>query len=552
MLKSFVKVLVAMACLMWAGMAGAVGFGSATVSSALGQPLKVEIALKDVSGSGASGLTARLASPDAFKAAGLDYPYHLSRLKFQIVTRNDQAYIDITSKDPVNDSFINLLVELSWNSGKLLREYTFLLDPPDYKATMPKAEAVAPIEPVIVPAPAEEAPAVAPLPPATAASAPAAAQPEEAAAPASAPAAAEISATAAASQPATTNPPAVPGAQASAAAAPPAAETAAPKTTEQPEMTAQPAKEQPARHKAAAVTIRVKRGDTLTKIASRVMEPDVTLEQMLVALYRANERQFDGRNMNRIRAGKILRMPSEDAFDHLSNTEAVKVIRIQTANWNAYRQKLASVGTSVSEQPKQRAGGKISTNVVDQTPVKKPGNNGTLQISKGAAPGAGSTAQQAKEQAVANKQAAAEDKTRIAQLEQQIQEMNKVQALKQKPSVLTLKSGVQPPAETASAPAHPGTLGAVPPKPAMKHKFVPPPPKPVAQPSFLDDLLSPITDSDFAKEYTFLQNPVSVLAVLGGVILLIGGGVFAIRSRRNAGGRPAKKKKISFGFGKKK
>ena len=337
-----------------------------------------------------------------------------------------------------------------------------------------------------------------------------------------------------------------------AAAAKPATETAAPKTTGQPETAAQPAKEQPAKHKAAPAIIRVKRGDTLTKIASRVMEPDVTLEQMLVALYRANERQFDGRNMNRIRAGKILRMPSEDAFDHLSNTEAVKVIRIQTANWNAYRQKLASFGTSVSEQPKQSAGGKISTNVVDQTPVKKPGNNGTLQISKGAVPGAGGTAQQAKEQAVANKQAVAEDKKRIAQLEQQIQEMNKVQALKQKPSVLTLKSGVQPPAETASAPAHAGTVGAVQPKPAMKHKFVPPPPKPVVQPSFLDDLLSPITDSDFAKEYTFLQNPVSVLAVLGGGILLIGGGVYAIRSRRNVGGRPAKKKKISLGFGKKK
>lgn len=549
MLKSFVKVLVALACLMWAGMAGAVGFGSATVSSALGQPLKVEIALKDVSGAGASGLTARLASPDAFKAAGLDYPYHLSRLKFEIVTRNDQVYIDIASKDPVNDSFVNLLVELSWNSGKLLREYTFLLDPPDYKATMPKAEAVAPIEPVIVPAPSEETPAVAPLAPAAAASAPAAAQPEEAAVPASAPAAAE---TAAAAQPATTNPPAVPGAQASAAVAQPAAETAAPKTAEQPETAAQPAKAEPEKHKAAPVTIRVKRGDTLTKIASRVMEPDVTLEQMLVALYRANERQFDGQNMNRIRAGKILRMPSEDAFDHLSNREAVKVIRIQTANWNAYRQKLASFGTSVSEEPKQRAGGKISTSVVDQTPVKKPGNNGTLQISKGEAPGAGGTAQQAKEQAVANKQTVAENEKRAAQLEQQIQEMNKVQALKEKPSVLTLKSGVQPPAETASAPAHPGTIGAAQHKPAMKHKFVPPPPKPVAQPSFLDDLLSPITDSDFAKEYTFLQSPVSVLAVLGGVILLVGGGVYSIRSRRNTGGRPAKKKKISLGFGKKK
>ena len=436
MLKSFVKVLMVVAGLMWAGMACAISFGSANVGSALGQPLKVEIALKDVTGSNAVGLSAHLASPDAFKAAGLDYPYHLSKLKFEIVTRNDQVYIEVTSKEPVNDSFINLLVELTWNSGKLLREYTFLLDPPDYHPEMPKGEPVAPIEPVVAaPVQAPEAPAVAPLAP-EAASAPVAAAPESVAAAASAPVAAPEEAAAAASAPAATTE------EAAAAASAPEAAPAEEKT----EAPVQPAEAPAAPRKAAPETIKVRRGDTLTKIATRVMQPDVTLEQMLVALYRANTRQFEGRNMNRLRAGKILRMPDEDAFDHLSNREAAKEIHIQTANWNAYRQKLAVSVAPVSEEPKQGASGKISTEVVDKTPVKKPGNGGTLQISRGEAPGAGGkapAAPAAQEEAVAKQKTVKENEQRAAQLEKQIQDMNKVQEMK-KESVLTVPAGVQP------------------------------------------------------------------------------------------------------------
>jgi pilus assembly protein FimV len=525
-LKSFVKVLMAVAGLMWAGLACAVGFGSANVASALGQPLKVDIALKDVSGSNAVGLSAHLASPDAFKAAGLDYPYHLARLKFEIVTRNDQAYIEITSKEPVNDSFINLLVELTWNSGKLLREYTFLLDPPDYHAEMPKGEPVAPIEPVVAaPAQPPEAPAVAPLTPGEAASAPAVtAEPVQPAGvvAASAPAAGETEEAAAA---------------ASAPSAAPAA--SAEEQTEVPPA-AQPAAEtQAAPRKAAPETIKVKRGDTLSKIAARVMQPDVTLEQMLVALYRANARQFDGRNMNRIRAGKILRMPDADAFDHLSNREAAKEIRIQTANWNAYRQKLAASGAAVSEQPKQGASGKISTEVVDKTPVKKPGNGGTLEISRGEAPGAGGkvpAGPQAKEEAVVKQKTVAENEQRAAQLEKQIQDMNKVQEMK-KGSVINLKGGVQPPSAVAGKPAvSASAVGQARPKVAKA------PPAP--EPSLLDSVLSPITDSDLAKEYPMLQDPLYLAGGLGVVVVLIGGGVYLVRRRASGGGRSPKKKKI--------
>ena len=115
----------------------------------------------------------------------------------------------------------------------------------------------------------------------------------------------------------------------------------------------------------------------------------------------------------------------------------------------------------VAEQPKQGASGKISTEVVDHTPVKKPSNGGTLQISRGEAPSAGGMApaaqQTKKEEAVAKEKTVKEDQQRITQLEKQIQDMGKVQEMK-KGGVVEMKSGVQPPASmptaAASAPAH--------------------------------------------------------------------------------------------------
>jgi pilus assembly protein FimV len=132
-------------------MACAVGFGGINVTSSLGQPLVAEIELVAVEKTDKSSLTARLASPEAFKGAGIDYPYGLPKLKFHVETRaNVEAYIKATSDQPVNEPFVSLLIELGWPSGRLLREYTFLLDPPGFVAEQPVAVAVKPIEPVVV------------------------------------------------------------------------------------------------------------------------------------------------------------------------------------------------------------------------------------------------------------------------------------------------------------------------------------------------------------------------------------------------------------------
>ena len=182
MLKSFLKTSVYITCLAWSGISCAAGLGSINVTSALGQPLKAEIELVSVDKVAKSTLIAKLASAEAFKNAGLDYPYGLPKLKFQVESRADgESYVKVTSTQPVNDPFVTMLVELSWSSGKLLREYTFLLDPVGYQPEQPKAEEVQPIEPVLA------APVVAPAPAEIAASEPVPAEPLVEAPPVSAP-----------------------------------------------------------------------------------------------------------------------------------------------------------------------------------------------------------------------------------------------------------------------------------------------------------------------------------------------------------------------------
>ncbi len=519
MLRPLIKASAIIAGLIWSGMAFSVGFASnPNVISALGQPLKVEIALTDVKDAEVASLTARLASPDAFKAAGLEYPYSLAKLlKFDIVTQNGQPVVRVTTKDSINDPYITLLVEVGWSSGKLQHEYTILLDPPDYKAEQPQAEPVKPIEPIVpaapAPAAAATAPAPAPAPVEVAPVAPEAAASAPAAAHAAAPVAVE---TTAPPTPEAAVPAPVPVPEASQAAAAPAAEAAEAR--------------QPAGETAAATgeTITVRRGDTLSKIAAQVKEPDVTLEQMLVALYRANAKQFDGKNMNRLRAGKILRMPDPATLETLSQTAAVKEIRIQTANWNAYRQKLAAAAApAAAREARKEASGKISTSVADKTPPTKESAKEVLKLSKGEAPGdktAAGKAQSAQEkanakqeEAIAKGKAQQEAGNRAAMLEKNAAQLHKLAELKGQPAAPT-------------APPVPGVTKPVPPKAA-----IPAPAAAPAEPSLVDQGLELVNEAVdfFANDPKYLGGLVAVLAALAGLYVV----------RRRGGGQGRVKKK---------
>src|SRR4029077_2626481 len=90
----------------------------------------------------------------------------------------------------------------------------------------------------------------------------------------------------------------------------------------------------------------VKRGDTLSKIANQYKPENVSLEQMLVALFRSNESAFDSKNMNRLRSGQILTIPPADQPASVAPSEATKVVRVQAADWRAYRDRVAAAAPS--------------------------------------------------------------------------------------------------------------------------------------------------------------------------------------------------------------
>ncbi|NEX64392.1 type IV pilus assembly protein FimV [Noviherbaspirillum galbum] len=124
------KIGVAVASLLLLCDARAVGLGNMTVSSALGQPLQAEIELLSTGAQDEGALLARIAGPDAFRQAGIDFHPLLPSLRFAIVARGDRRVIRVTSAQPVNEPFVDMLLELRSADGRLMREYVFLLDPP--------------------------------------------------------------------------------------------------------------------------------------------------------------------------------------------------------------------------------------------------------------------------------------------------------------------------------------------------------------------------------------------------------------------------------------
>ena len=130
------------------GMAHALGLGEINLKSALNQPLSAEIALMEVRDLASGEVVSTLASPEEFSKAGVDRQYFLTDLKFTpVIKPNGQSVIRVTSSKPVREPYLNFLVEVAWPTGRTLREYTILLDPPLYS---PQA-AAAPQMPVAAP-----------------------------------------------------------------------------------------------------------------------------------------------------------------------------------------------------------------------------------------------------------------------------------------------------------------------------------------------------------------------------------------------------------------
>jgi pilus assembly protein FimV len=403
-LKRFTIQLVAAGLIAVPLMANAAGLGKLSVTSALGQPLAAEIELFAADKAELDSLSASLASDQAFRDAHVDFAPVLSSLRFSVEQRpGGKAVLKVTSSRPVNDPFVDMLVELSWASGRLVREYTMLLDPPG----MATSQTVTPVAVVMPPqAPVSK--------PATAAQAP--------------------------MMPA------------------PASKAAAPAAASKPVPAPAP------RQAAAPESIMVKRGDTLGAIAKRVQPEGVSLEQTLLGLYRDNAQAFNG-NMNRLKAGKTLNLPAAEQMAAITQKEAMREIKLQAEDWRAYRQKLAAAVSAAPEAeaaPEQASSGKITPKVEDRAKPAPEAQKDVLKLSK-TPPSSAATAAKAdealqeklraqEEDATAREKALKESDQRVAMLEKQVQDMQQLVEMKEKALTEAPEPAAPKPAPAAAVP----------------------------------------------------------------------------------------------------
>jgi LPXTG-motif cell wall-anchored protein len=143
-LQGGARLLLVGGALTYSALAPALGLGEITLHSALNQPLSADIALVDVGGLEEGELSVSLATADEFGRAGVERVLFLNNLKFTPVLRGDRGVIRVTSSKAVKEPFLDFVVQLNQPNGRLLREYTVLIDPPDPEAVDPVAD-----EPVV-------------------------------------------------------------------------------------------------------------------------------------------------------------------------------------------------------------------------------------------------------------------------------------------------------------------------------------------------------------------------------------------------------------------
>lgn len=376
-------------------MVNAAGLGRLQVNSALGQPLRAEIEIVSLQPGEEDSLQARLATMDAFRQAGIEMSSALVGLQFAIEKRGGRPVIRLSTSQPVNEPFLDVLVELSWSTGRLVREYTFLLDPAEYKGPAPVAAAPAPA-PAVKPVPERPIPAAAPR------------------------------------------------------------------------VEARPAPAAPAAATATARQHEVKKGDTLGAIARQNLPAGVSLNQMLIALYRANQDAFIRGNINLVRAGRILNIPERDEVAALGAAEANQQVQAQMADFADYKRKLGQAVAAAPAAPvrEREVAGRITPKPDAPAPADQ---KDQLKLSKAdpAKPGAPASKAAREDDRVARERALREAQARVGALEKNVSDLQKLVEMKnQQMAELEKKAGVKPPA--VAAPVTPPAPVAKAPEPAKE------------------------------------------------------------------------------------
>ena len=453
----------------------ALSLGRITVQSALGEPLRAEVEVPDMNAEEAASLRTTVALPEAFTAAGLEYNSALSSLQATLQRRPDgRAYIRLTSDRAINEPFVDMILEASWSSGRIVRDYTMLFDPPSLRKPATVAPTLAQVAPPSISRPTAAAPTVQP-------------SPEIKRAPTSAPTA-----------------------QATAA------------------------KPVPAPANMGDKKVVIQPGDTATKIALNVRENGVSLDQMLVAMLRGNPDAFINSNIDRIRAGAVINVPTAEQAKSVAAPEATRILRAESKDFGSFKRALATnAPTTTVAAADRKTSGTVESKVVEAKP--KAATPDKLTLSKGAVQAKSNEAKLAQERA--DKDAA----TRAAEIAKNISDLKKAGAAvtaSSSPAVApataatAVTPAVPPTAVTASPASAPVAVTATPPTPAIQASA----PAliasaPVKTPSAA--AVMPIEEPGLMDE--LIENPI---VPIGGLVLLglLGGfGFYRMRqSKKNS------------------
>ena len=451
--------------------AAALSLGRVTVQSALGEPLRAEIEVPEINAEEAASLKATVALPETFRAAGLDYNPAMATLQATLQKRADgRSFIRLGSDRAVNEPFVDMIIEANWSTGRVVRDYTLLFDPPSLRQTAP------------------------------------------------APTPAQIPAQALENKSTATSP----ASQAAAKVAEPAKASA--KAPSRPTPVKAPV--------ASGSQVTIKAGDTASKIASTLKPANVSLDQMLVALLRANPAAFIGDNVNRIKTGSVMNVPTAEQAAATPAPEATQIVVAQSKDFNDFRRKLAGITpTTQVASADRKASGSVQAKVEDKkataaTPDK-------LTLSKGTVKAETAEDKSAKDRT--SKEAA----SRAAEISKNINELSKLGAASTAVSTAPVASSVKPaapgllPIPTTAATPAPAASATVVASSAPKLAASPAvaaTPKPTAsalaktaatstaQPSMLDGLL---------------ENPLLPVGAGGLIALLAGFGFYRSRQRKN-------------------
>ena len=276
----------------------ALGLGEIEVYSFLNQPLNAEIEVISARPGEVDDLLVSLASREAFTRAGLARPQHLTGLRFAVRKNEagDKAVIVVSSRAAIKEPFLNFLIEADWSKGRLLREFTVLLDPPFFAdqpaAAEPASETAAPI------------------------------------------AEAEVSEASEPTQ-ATTSVTDEPSSSSGTITEP----IALSEDTSSSQTTSPPASSEYVADESTNIIegdVLIVKGDTLWSIASRYKDDDHSMAQVMLAFQRTNPDAFTNGNINNLKAGSVLRAPSADELDAMDKQAAYAETLLQNGLWDEY------------------------------------------------------------------------------------------------------------------------------------------------------------------------------------------------------------------------